>query len=77
MVSAEPSATMDVLKEGIKAVAVGVGGSKPIPEHLVAPLIQVRTKAYELTRSHTTEPQSPKHRVAYRYDMSSRSRQVQ
>lgn len=41
MVSAEPSATMDVLKEGIKAVAVGVGGSKPIPEHLVAPLIQV------------------------------------
>lgn len=43
MVSAEPSAsTMDVLKEGIKSVAVGVGGSKPVPEDLVAPLIQVR-----------------------------------
>ena len=54
MVSAEPSATMDVLKEGIKAVAVGVGGSKPIPEDLVAPLIQVRTRAHMLT-SHNKE----------------------
>lgn len=33
---------MDALKEGIKAVAVGVSGSKPIPEDLVSPLIQVR-----------------------------------
>lgn len=32
---------MDCLKEGIKAVAVGVSGSKPIPEDLVSPLIQV------------------------------------
>lgn len=36
-----PSATMDVLKEGIKAVAVGIGGSKPIPDELVDPLIEV------------------------------------
>ncbi|CAN0124837.1 unnamed protein product [Ectocarpus sp. 6 AP-2014] len=39
MVSAGMS-TMDVLKDGIKAVAVGVSGSKPIPEDLVSPLIQ-------------------------------------
>lgn len=40
MVSASPK-IMDVLGEGIKAVAVGVKGSKPIPESLVAPLIEV------------------------------------
>lgn len=34
---------MDALKDGIKAVAVGVSGSKPIPEDLVSPLIQVRS----------------------------------
>ncbi|CAM9689873.1 unnamed protein product [Pylaiella littoralis] len=39
MVSASPK-TMEALEEGIKAVAVGVKGSKPIPEGLVAPLIQ-------------------------------------
>ncbi|CAB1100843.1 unnamed protein product [Ectocarpus sp. CCAP 1310/34] len=39
MVSAGMS-TMDVLQDGIKAVAVGVSGSKPIPEDLVSPLIQ-------------------------------------
>ncbi|CAM9806230.1 unnamed protein product [Scytosiphon promiscuus] len=39
MVSAGP-ATMDALRDGIKAVAVGVSGSKPIPEELVSPLIQ-------------------------------------
>lgn len=33
---------MDVLGEGIKAVAVGVSGSKPIPDNLVDPLIRVR-----------------------------------
>lgn len=38
---AASSQTMDALKEGIKAVAVGVSGSKPIPEDLVSPLIQV------------------------------------
>ncbi|CAN0127872.1 unnamed protein product [Ascophyllum nodosum] len=32
--------TMDALRGGIKAVAVGVSGSKPIPEDLVDPLIQ-------------------------------------
>lgn len=37
---------MDALKEGIKAVAVGVSGSKPIPEDLVSPLIQVRIYRY-------------------------------
>ena len=36
--------TMDALRGGIKAVAVGVSGSKPIPEDLVDPLIQVREK---------------------------------
>lgn len=40
MVSAGPT-TMDTLRDGIKAVAVGVSGSKPIPEDLVSPLIQV------------------------------------
>lgn len=43
MVAAGPATTiMDVLKDGIKAVAVGVSGSKPIPGDLVVPLIQVR-----------------------------------
>lgn len=41
MVSAS-SQTMDALEEGIKAVAVGVSGSKPIPDELVSPLIQAR-----------------------------------
>lgn len=42
MLSGETISTMDVLKGGIQAVAVGVSGSKPIPEDLVAPLIKVR-----------------------------------
>lgn len=42
MVFAGVGETMDVLGEGIKAVAVGVSGSKPIPENLVDPLIRVR-----------------------------------
>lgn len=33
--------TMTVLREGIKAVGVGVKGSKPIPDELVDPLAQV------------------------------------
>jgi len=33
--------TMDALEQGIKAVAVGVKGSKPIPQELVSPLIEV------------------------------------
>lgn len=39
---------MDALKEGIKAVAVGVSGSKPIPEDLVSPLIQVHATSCSL-----------------------------
>lgn len=57
MVSAGPSATMDTLKEGIKAVAVGVSGSKPIAESLVAPLIQVcalDTNSHTHTAGRTT-----------------------
>lgn len=34
---------MEVLKDGIKAVAVGVSGSKPVPEELVKPVIQVQS----------------------------------
>lgn len=40
--------TMDVLGEGIKAVAVGVSGSKPIPENLIDPLIRVRVGNFSL-----------------------------
>lgn len=43
MVSAGSTETMDVLREGIMAVAVGVSGSKPIPEDLVDPLVEVRS----------------------------------
>lgn len=75
MVSAEPSATMDVLKEGIKAVAVGVGGSKPIPEHLVAPLIQVRTQAHTLAH-HRAQSSCYNGRIRSRHVLSLKTREI-
>ena len=36
------SETMKLLRDAIKAVGVGVKGSKPIPEELVDPLTKVR-----------------------------------
>lgn len=41
MTSTAASRRMEVLGDGIKAVAVGASGSKPIPDELVKPIVQV------------------------------------